>query len=64
MANTCSCGCSSTAEEVTRVQEACQCGCGSSGQPRSKEQELLELLTLRDEINQRLQELKTVQSSS
>lgn len=58
----CSCGCS-TMTKVTNAEEACECGCACCAEePKGKEQEILELLTLRDRINQRLQELEPVRA--
>jgi hypothetical protein len=58
MANSCSCGCS-TMTVVTNAEEACECGCACCAEePRGKEQEVLELLTLKARINERLRELE------
>lgn len=49
--------------KVTNAEEACECGCACCAEePKGKEQEVLELLTLRDRINQRLQELEPVRA--
>ena len=57
-AKTCGCGCS-TMTEVTEAREACGCGCECCGddKPKSREQEIAELLTLRQSVDKRLTEL-------
>ena len=44
---------------VTEAREACGCGCECCGdeQPKSREQEIAELLTLRQSVDKRLTEL-------
>ncbi len=55
---TCGCGCSAMTD-VTEAKEACGCGCECCGdeQPKSREQEIAELLTLRQSVDKRLTEL-------
>jgi len=54
----CACGCS-TMTAVTNAEEACECGCACCAEePKTPEQELLELVTLRQRIDQRLAELQ------
>ena len=45
--------------DVTEAKEACGCGCECCGdaEPRTKEQEIAELLTLRQSVDTRLTEL-------
>ena len=56
--NTCGCGCS-TMTDVTQAREACGCGCECCGddKPKTREQEIAELLTLRQSVDKRLTEL-------
>lgn len=57
MTNTCSCGCS-TMTEITRAEEPCGCGCECCGEtPETRDQEITQLLTLRQSIDRRLTEL-------
>ena len=58
MTNTCSCGCSAMTD-VTEAKEECGCGCECCGtdKPKTREQEVAELLTLRQSIDHRLTEL-------
>jgi hypothetical protein len=57
MTNTCSCGCSSMTD-LTEAREECGCGCECCGEkPSSREQEITQLLTLRQSIDRRLTEL-------
>ncbi len=60
--NTCGCGCSEMTE-VTQAKEACGCGCECCGDdnPKSREQEIAELLTLRQSVDKRLTELSADQ---
>lgn len=54
----CQCGCG-VVTDVTNAGEACGCGCDCcSGKSKSTEQELTELRTLRDRIDQRLAEIE------
>ena len=55
---TCGCGCSAMTD-VTEAKEACGCGCECCGgaEPRTKDQEIAELLTLRQSVDKRLTEL-------
>ncbi len=54
----CGCGCSEMTA-VTKAGEACGCGCECCGddKPKSREQEIAELLTLRQSVDRRLTEL-------
>lgn len=46
---------------VTVAAEACGCGCGCCGdQPKTKEQEILELTSLREAVERRLAELDSM----
>lgn len=56
--HSCSCGCSAMTN-VTEAQEPCGCGCECCGdaEPKSREQEIAELLTLRQAVDTRLTEL-------
>ena len=56
--HTCGCGCSAMTD-VTEAKEACGCGCECCGdeEPKTREQEIAELLTLRQAVNKRLTEL-------
>lgn len=57
MARGCGCGCGEMTI-VTRAEEACGCGCACCAEaPTTKEQEIAELTTLRETIEQRLAEL-------
>ncbi len=55
---TCGCGCSEMTA-VTKAAQACGCGCECCGddKPKSREQEIAELLTLRQSVDKRLTEL-------
>ncbi len=54
----CGCGCSEMTA-VTKAAQACGCGCECCGddKPKSREQEIAELLTLRQSVDKRLTEL-------
>ena len=54
----CGCGCSAMTG-VTEAKEPCGCGCEccGDGEPKSREQEIAELLTLRQSVDKRLTEL-------
>jgi hypothetical protein len=56
--HTCGCGCSAMTD-VTEAKEPCGCGCEccGDGQPKTREQEIAELLTLRQAVSRRLTEL-------
>lgn len=56
--HTCGCGCSAMTD-VTKAQEPCGCGCECCGdeQPKTPEQEIAELLTLRQAVDMRLTQL-------
>lgn len=57
MTHNCSCGCSEMTE-VTEAREPCGCGCECCGEvPQNREQQIAELLTLRQSIDKRLTEL-------
>jgi len=58
MTSTCGCGCSAMTD-VTEAQEPCGCGCECCGEekPKSRDQEIAELLTLRQSVDKRLTEL-------
>ncbi len=45
--------------DVTEAQEPCGCGCEccGEGKPKNKDQEIAELLTLRQSVDKRLTEL-------
>ena len=45
--------------DVTEAQEPCGCGCEccGDGKPKTKDQEIAELLTLRQAVDKRLTEL-------
>ena len=55
---TCGCGCSAMTD-VTEAKEPCGCGCECCGdaQPKTREQEIAELLTLRQAVDTRLTQL-------
>ena len=56
-ATSCSCGCSSMTSLT--AAEPCGCGCSCCGEAtRTKEQEVAELVTLRQAIDKRLAELE------
>lgn len=56
MTDTCSCGCSAMTD-LTQAEE-CGCGCECCGDKlKTKEQEVVELMTLRSQIDRRLTEL-------
>ncbi len=60
MSQGCSCGCGAMTS-VTVAAEACGCGCGCCGdQPKTKEQEILELTSLREAVERRLAELESM----
>jgi hypothetical protein len=42
---------------VTDAGEACGCGCGADDQPKTREQEVAELIALRESIERRLDQL-------
>lgn len=54
----CSCGCS-TMTVLTQAEEQCGCGCACCEAPAAKttEEEVVELMTLRQAIDKRLTEL-------
>lgn len=52
----CSCGCG-TMTAVTEAAEPCGCGCSCCGDDISAEDEVAQLRTLRESIDQRLAEL-------
>ena len=53
----CQCGCN-VVTGVTNAGEPCGCGCSCCGDaPKSAEDEIAELHTLRDRIDERLREL-------
>ena len=54
----CGCGCG-TMTAVTQAREGCGCGCECCGdaQPKTAEQEIAELMALRESIDRRLAEL-------
>lgn len=55
----CSCGCS-TMTLVTKAEQACGCGCACcEAGPKSKDEEVLELMTLREAIEKRLADIQT-----
>ena len=56
--HTCGCGCSAMTD-VTEAKEPCGCGCECCGdeQPKTRDQEIAELLTLRQSVDKRLTEL-------
>ena len=56
--HSCGCGCSAMTN-VTEAKEPCGCGCECCGdaEPKSREQEIAELLTLRQSVDKRLTEL-------
>ncbi len=57
MTNACSCGCSAVTD-LTKAEEcSCGCECCAAEKPKSKEQEVVELMTLRSQIDKRLTEL-------
>ena len=58
--STCGCGCSAMTN-VTEAKEPCGCGCECCGdaEPKSRDQQIAELLTLRQSIDKRLTELGT-----
>jgi len=58
MTSTCTCGCSGMTE-ITESKEPCGCGCECCGDaaPKSRDQQIAELLTLRQTIDRRLTEL-------
>ncbi|MCA1656435.1 MAG: hypothetical protein LC713_01770 [Actinobacteria bacterium] len=57
MTDTCSCGCSSMTD-ITQAGEDCGCGCECCGEkPETRDQEVTQLLTLRQSIDRRLSEL-------
>ncbi len=55
---TCGCGCSAMSD-ITESKEPCGCGCECCGDaaPKTREQEIAELLTLRQSVDKRLTEL-------
>lgn len=54
----CSCGCG-TMTKVTAAADPCACGCACCrDEPKTEEQEIHELLTLREAIERRLTELR------
>ena len=58
VANQCACGCG-TMTVVTAAREACECGCACcSNGGTTKEEELQQLMTLRESIDRRLAELQ------
>lgn len=61
MADQCSCGCG-TMTAVTEASEPCGCGCSCCGDQLSKDDEVAQLITLRQSIDQRLAELTAVGS--
>lgn len=56
--HSCGCGCAAMTN-VTEAKEPCGCGCECCGdaEPKSREQEIAELLTLRQSVDKRLTEL-------
>jgi hypothetical protein len=56
--STCGCGCSAMTD-VTEAREPCGCGCECCGdeKPKTKEQQIAELLTLRQAVDKRLTDL-------
>lgn len=58
MTDTCNCGSSTTSVTgVTHAGETCSCGCCGETNTKTREQEVAELLTLRQAVDTRLTEL-------
>ena len=64
VANACTCGCSSMTT-LTAAEEQCGCGCACCGEAaKTREEEVAELLTLRQAIDKRLTELEPQEATS
>ena len=57
MTNACSCGCAAVTDLTKAEEYGCGCECCGTEKPKTKEQEVVELLTLRSQIDRRLTEL-------